>query len=210
MHAAIKVGDVVLEWNDSSLVIPHPESRTESFVAQAHITHGGNLYQRVAREISSSSCNMPLEPSEEIDRLCSTMDEKATLLRKLAKLIVKYNRKFYYNVVSRNCQGFVRDALKELGIKRPEFQGHLEDHFQQIREGDVLNIPATFETHEDLDAYIMKIQENGKILELKLDDLQYLLQGYAQHHKNNRCTSPTCQFGKLNDIIMKTIEAMKC
>lgn len=205
VHAMIKVGDVVLEWDSSNLVFPHRQEAPvdDGVVFQADVRRGSDVYQRAKETLDPN--RPPLTQGEEIDRLFSSSKEMLSRIRQLSELITKYNRKYYYNVVSRNCQTFVNDALKALGIQRPEFTGVMEEHFQQVRQGN-FNVPRSFATHEDLDAYIMKLQQYDLLQFIEFDDLQFLLQAYFQHHKEQRCERPTC---KVNDLEASYRERMQ-
>ena len=205
VHAMIKVGDVVLEWDSSNLVVPHRQEAPldDGVVLRADVRRGSDVYQRAKESLDPN--RPPLTQGEEIDRLFSSSQEMVERIKQLSELIAKYNRKYYYNVISRNCQTFVDDALKALEIQRPEFTGIMEEHFQQVRKGN-FGVPRSFATHEDLDAYVMKLQENGLLPFIEFDDLQFLLQAYLQHHKEQRCERPTC---KVNDLEVSYRERMQ-
>ena len=202
-HAAIMVGDVVLEWNTTSLVIPSNDD-DERFHFSADIGRFSGYHADAAKSIPPSAAPVQ-EIKEEIDLLFDTAAKKRDVLYSLAKLISKYNSSFYYNVVVRNCQTFVQDCFKVLEIpKRPTFSNQLEKHFQQVKQGKV-KAPDVFQKHEDVDAHVSTLEQRDELESAHLDDLECLLIAYLQHHNGKPCSLETCKVMLVKDVVERKV-----
>ncbi len=99
--------------------------------------------------------------AEEADHLFERTVDKKPIFEELAKVISKYNTKFHYHPISRNCQGFVRDALKALGFDKEPPTPPPDPQLQELQSKKSKDVPSTFARHEDLDAYLMKKSKTG-------------------------------------------------
>ena len=186
VHAAVKVGNVILEWNLSNLVYPHFDSPVDDVVLCADMRRGSGIFQKTAQVVDS---NRPLSTQREIDYMCDSIEKQQAQLKELAMLIANYNRKYYYNPVSRNCQNFVADVLKVLAINQPF--GQLEVQLEKIRQGTFV-VPHSFKTHEDLDKYITTLEDGGLLQELTQDNIEVIMQLYLNLH-DRRAGPRACQ-----------------
>lgn len=121
----------------------------------------------------------------------------------LAKVIARYNSNYYYDVIFRNCQNFVLDALSAIGCeKKPEFKGHLGEYFTHLKKEG--RVKAAFETHQELDIYVR--QNLGTLTQ---ENMEYLLAQYYLLHMQNVMKSSklkdwNCTHG---DCMMDFLEA---
>lgn len=124
LHVTLQVGDVELEWDDSSLVSPFYcdyEDRVMELGVQRHskwLDFTGQHRSRMRRAARD------LDFPEQIELTYTVASEKKKLIDNLIDVIVRYNKYYSYNLLSRNCQHFVCDALKALEVDLPkEFTG---------------------------------------------------------------------------------------
>ena len=111
-HAAIIIGDTVLEWNDSSLVIPRRFSETEwAFWSTVH-THDRERMSPVPVRANDQETNKHFECI--IEKIEGIRQEKELLIQALVEMAVCYNTKLHYGVISNNCQHFVPSEKVEM------------------------------------------------------------------------------------------------
>lgn len=183
LHAALQVGDVILEWNDTSLVVPH------------HVEHDDKLMKTDVRHLTDwvnfTSLEVPrvreaiqtLDYHKQIELIYHVSAEKHRLIDGLVEVILTYNRQYYYDLIRRNCQHFVTDALKALGVNKPiEFTGGLGEYFHALKVGRSPALLAKFTDHVHLDSYVKEKERDGEIEQLTKDDLEYLLAQYFRYH----------------------------
>lgn len=188
-HAALLIGNILLDWNDSSLVIPtvtdnvdedalilatnvHEENEREGaavIVSQAPIQAGAECMGRVFEK--------QIQVVGEISR------EKQTLITELVRTAVAYNQKHEYGVLSNNCQHFVVDALEVLGITDPAeaFRGRLRQHAELLTQRGRDDRVAEFNTHQALDSHV-----EANIGTMSRDDLEFCYCHYLLFHAWNK------------------------
>lgn len=201
-HAAIIVGDIVLEWNDSSLVIPRKIP-----------THKWLFYSSVHSSVETTSAGNPLplratgeETNKHFDLTIDKIDgirmEKEILIDALVKAAVTYNTKYNYDIVSNNCQNFARDCLKTLGIvkERFPFEGQVKELASLlVNEGPRKTACRDFATHEELDEHIATQME-----EMTRADLQYCICLYHIFHQGVECSNQNCRLASLQNTLEKS------
>lgn len=187
LHAALQVGDVILEWNDTSLVVPHfcehddplLKANIQHLTGWVDFTHDHFPRMREAAE--------QLDYQGQIELIFRATAEKSRLIDELVKVIVKYNRHCYYNLIDRNCQHFVLDALKALGVEKPiQFTGGLGEYFKALKLGRSKSVPVQYKNHAELDVYVKCCQANNKLDSMPQGDLEFLLAQYFQFHLQDR------------------------
>ncbi len=209
-HAALMIGDVVLEWDDSSVVVPRHKDVQPVFRAnlQRHHSHWLSRVSQAQMDMTTATAQHG-SYGEQIKFMVDLNTEKKTLIDKLIEVIIQYNKYRYYHVFSRNCQHFVLDAMEALGLTEPPtFMGRMREYYETLRRGRRSELPNEFPSHENLDDYIMK-----NLQSLRPDDLEYFLcQYYGFHHKavqeqgqdkpsESHCPIRTCQMKKLDERI---------
>ena len=125
------------------------------------------------------------------------------MCKALADIIIRYNGRYCYHTLYRNCQCFIEDALKALGVKNPTvigYQGGLSEYLLTLKKG--LPRFVYFSNHAELESYLTEKENNGKVNEITQIELEFLLVQYFRFHfEQNRgneldtnltCKEPTC------------------
>ncbi len=225
-HAALVIGDVVIEWDESSLVAPTQRELLPVFRAnmQRHHSHWLSCVKEAHTKMFATVTAETVSYGEQIDSMVDLNEMKKALIDRLIDVIITYNKYHYYHPFLRNCQHFVLDALKALGITEPPtFTGRMEEYYKALCKSRRPGLPKEFTTHEDLDSYIKKNHQS-----LQLDDLEYFLCRYYRFHRSEaatkeasteeverraealtkegdraQCSRPTCQMRALDERITK-------
>ena len=187
LHAALIIDDVIIEWNDTSLIIPSVKQK--EWVFQVRLQGSYEKFARsIKQEMKDSAHRMDL--NRQIEQVFEVTKEKQQAINQLIEVIVHYNRHYEYNVLTRNCQHFVIDAMKALGINEiPQLTGVFQKYFKELIRGKSTNIQEKFETHAALDEHVNSIIKPG----LSQHDLEYLLCQYFMFHVSSRKMSPRAQ-----------------
>ena len=208
LHAALQVGEVLIEWTRESLVIPKFEPILPGREIQFNVHSQGEWREAVGQfvlEMSMADYAPQRRTEQKVDALCRSVAEKAQLITNLVEIIVTYNRDYKYDLFNRNCQHFVRDAMAALGIKEaPQLSGKLSEYYKRLKDGKT-KMPE-FQEHESVDKYVM-----DNFDQLSQHDMEFLLCQYFQHHYSEmsqaadieewRCPRPTCQSQRLEERI---------
>ena len=108
-HVALLVGNVIVEWSDSSLIIPHVLDPKEP---------GCMPYFHAL----ISEPQPPIAAPTDIDsfkyitgEVPCAVQSTVCLINQICEMIVKYNTSQVYNVITCNCQHFAVDMLEALG-----------------------------------------------------------------------------------------------
>ena len=199
-HAALVIGGVVLEWDDSSLVIPRPATAKDDWIFR------GSVHQPVVGS-GSFLKDLPLRAGAAetekhfdtiIEQLTNVKKEKQQLVDELVDVAVRYNTKHTYGLFSHNCQFFVQECLQVLGIrdKAEMFKGRLREHAEVLmKEGLVGSTCEEFNSHQELDDYVRQNLQTMNPSELELCICHYLI--FHAFHKASpkeawQCQSHTC------------------
>jgi len=135
VHTAIQIGPVILEWNDSSVVLP-------------------------CASYEWSNCRVLL--ALDIATLPRANFEK-DLLQDVCEVVAHWNCNYEYNQYTNHCQAFSTDILQALGLSG-RFDGKIktflttvglkdpkEINFEYQIKGD--SVPGKFATHNQLDNF---------------------------------------------------------
>ena len=179
LHAAIQIEDVVIQWSTTSLVIPErynpadPVFRTDLKNKTTVSSFAKDLCPKVVDALERKDFN------QQIDLQFDLAVNVEELIDKVKKVIVKYNKYRYYSVMYCNCQTFVEDVMKEIGIKNAphSLSGRLNDYFKKLTAAKLKGTPE-FPTHESLDMYI----EEQDLGAMQQHDKEYFLCLYFQFH----------------------------
>ena len=118
------MGEVKIEWDTSSLVIPvpvDPEREGHEADLEMEVDHLGKWKENVAKAgpIMAEAAGREMDFDKQVDLMVDLTTSKAALIDRLVTLIVTYNSAYYYHAIGRNCQDFVLAAMKALGICNP-------------------------------------------------------------------------------------------
>ena len=207
-HAALKIGDMVLEWDDSSLIIPRPASDKEdttgrTLVFEANVHEGNSSSDLEIQEVPvRAGAERTLQGiNKQVNYLLDITEEKEHLLDSLAHVIVMYNTKFHYGLFTCNCHHFAIEMLSAMGKEDDArlFQRKTQEHADiLIKRGD--KAVAEFNNHKDLDDYV-----TANIDTMSQEDDEFCHCHYLLFHAWNKkfpnkpawkCDS-TCQSAKL-------------
>eukprot|EP01080_Neovahlkampfia_damariscottae_P005821 gene5821-9644_t len=170
-HTALIVGPFYLEWNDSSLCIPKKVMKSHQSFFSVDI--------------------------QEIPILNSDLTD---LVKSLSKIICEWNINYEYksNPMSQfegSCQNFVDAILQELNLKFSFEQGGcLNNYIKKMKKygtyGAVftpslkfekyfsITSTITFESHEQLDKFVLKLLEKDKNLKFNFNEEYCLLKAF--------------------------------
>ena len=183
LHASLRVGQVILEWNDSNLVTPYHCDHAERLV-QVSLESYSKWTESVRQQHSDfKRTTEELDFSGEVEQIFVIASKKKEMIDKLIEVVVKYNRYYFYNLIDRNCQHFVMDCLDALEVKFPkELNGGLRDYFNKLVKGRSPSIPKMFKTHAHLDDYV----KEQSLETMSQHDLEYLLALYFRFHLESK------------------------
>lgn len=187
LHAALVIDDVLVEWDDASLIMPSTEEK--EWVFQTRLQ---GRYDEVAHamkpEMKESARRMDLK--KQIEQVFEVTKEKQQAIDQLVQVIIHYNKSYEYNVLTKNCQHFVVDAMKALGVNKvPMFTGVFQEYFTELKRGKSKDILEQFDSHAALDEHVNTIIRPG----LSQHDLEYILCQYFKFHLSSRRNSPNAQ-----------------
>ncbi|XP_064387006.1 uncharacterized protein LOC135335443 [Halichondria panicea] len=185
-HVSLTVGDVVLEWGKESLVVPYWELEQKERSVKSDARDITSLSTHNAEATAAPEVEPWLLPIEdEVEHLFYRTSEKLEVFQRLAEVISQYNTMHHYDVLKRNCQAFVIDALKAVGISdKVPIKVEESERMQQLRVKKLSEIPDSFATHEDLDFFISEKSQRW-LDELDPESLEYLQLVYSQFHGDN-------------------------
>lgn len=200
LHAALVVGDVTLEWNKYNLVVPRigvsqPDAQLDITLETAAMKSIMKKKDDIKEAIEN------LDYDKQINLVYDVTASRGAMIEKLIEVISKYNRMFKYHILYRNCQAFVIDAMKAMGIEKPPVMtGKLGQYFMKLKKG-VKSVPKEFRTHEDLDQFVQESQTNGKFAKLTQNEKEHLLCIYFKFHLEYAneeegdwtCKAPNCK-----------------
>ncbi len=195
-HAALKIGNLILEWDTDSLIIPY-EGEPEDFTAVKEPAATTLIFRANVHETAGQSeIDIPTRGGaeattkgfqEHANHLLDITAEKEYLLDALADVIVRYNTKFDYGTFSCNCQYFVAETLSALGVedKAEHFRRITKDVFAEIllKRRDKA---SEFNTHAELDDHV-----RDKIETMDREDLQFCHCHYLLFHAWNKRSPKT-------------------
>ena len=219
LHASLQVGNVILEWNDTSLVAPYLCAFEDEMVRLDMQRHSKWINYTAEHHLTMKKAAEELDFSKQIELVYMIASEK-NLIDALIDVIVKYNKHYYYNVIDRNCQHFVLDALHALQVEVPTtLTGKLGQYYKALLKGKTQSVPSEFKTHSDLDKYVMLEVSKGTITDMPQHDLEFILTVYFRFHVESRskltgkaldewqCKESHCRIAEIEEHIR--MESMK-
>lgn len=157
LHAAIQIEDVVLQWSTSSLVIPEQRCHPDDPVFMTNVNAGTSAAQ-VAMNLQAQVAGTVgrLDYSHQLDLQYDLAVSVEEMIERIKKVIIKYNKSRYYNLFTCNCQTFVDDVMKVIGVKNaPQvLTGKLKDYFKHLTSVKSRITSSDFATHQVLDEYV--------------------------------------------------------
>jgi len=196
LHASLRVGHVILEWSDNSLVTPYLCDYVERLI-QVSLESYGKWTESVSQQHGQfMKTAEELDFSGEVEQVYVIASKKKEMIDRLIEVVVQYNRFGFYNVIDRNCQDFVMDCLKALGVEIPKgLKGDLRDYYKTLEKGRSPSIP-NFKNHDDLNKYA----SDCNVSSLTPHDLEYLLAMYFRFHLEFK-TKEACSRKELEEWV---------
>lgn len=135
---------------------------------------------------------------------------KILLVEKLVKIIIKYNKCYYYHTVTRNCQTFVTEVLQSFGVWENFTLGErLEVYLANINKGR----QEVYKCHKSVNDRVKYLIISGEIEETTYDEVRYLRSLYTIFHAEEFqvsarpitavCSEPDCMLHALEDNLKK-------
>lgn len=186
LQAYLVIGEMVLEWDWKSLVIPHGKPLRDS--ARSSIVRAD-----VRADVREAEL-----PSVRVDLLKT----------KVLDLVARYNRMYYYHAIRRNAHDFVCSVLETMNYSPlpPQMQSNLKDYLNALENNISTSIATQFDTHKVLDQYVERQERRLNDL-----DIEYLIVHYFMLHVVERmkhddpwkweCTEPNCKMKILEALI---------
>ena len=212
-HSALQVGDVLLEWDVGGVVIPRRIKSTEvSRLLVSVCVHPQNEFTRHSSglDLRAEDTTMFRNYTEQLNTIVELGERREVLIDELARVTVLYNQKFDYGIFSCNCQTFVEDVLKVLGIKSYEgiFQGKLRirQHTDLLIKRGNAKLVSEFNSHLELDDYVRENIDRLDQEELEFCHCHYLL--FHEWHKKQprilawQCPPAGCCFTTVTDRLL--------
>ena len=134
---------------------------------------------------------------------------KILLIDELVKIIVSYNKYYYYHPITRNCQTFVVEVLQSFGIwENFKLEGRLEQYLENLTKGK----KEVYKSHKSVNDRVKYLVTSGEIEETSYDEARYLRSLYTTFHLEDAsasatavCTDQECLLG----VIEKRLDATR-
>lgn len=207
-HVSLLVGDVILEWNNNSLVEPRRTANPDAIIA-ANVGEPPEL----SVPIDASLHNPALVQSfvSTAKDIACTAENKLHMIDQLCKVIARYNKKQTYGTFSTNCQHFAQDLLMGLGMDREAemFAGKSRALAQAVIDGfgcsKIYKTLAEFNSHEELNKYVTEKGESLNREDLEFCQLHYLLfHTWSTKYPERdewKCNEGECKLGWIEDSL---------
>ena len=206
-HAALQIGDVLLEWNTMGVVFP--ERVTDSRELD-HCVFMGDVHDRneltATGKCGQTSVLADAETTaagyeQQLTSVIELGESRELLLDELARVVVLYNQKYKFGVLRCNCQHFVADVLEVLGIPNKSlFEGKLQvkKHMELLTRRGNSHSAYEFNSHIELDQYVRENIDKLTCEELEFCYFHYLLFHAWQKKQPNvrawQCPQHACCF----------------
>lgn len=181
LQAYLLIGEMVLEWDCKSLVIPH----------------GKPIRDPTSLSVVKADIRVAELPSVRVDLLKT----------KVLDLVARYNRMYYYHVIRRNAHDFVCGVLEAMNHTEMPQQMHskLKEYLDALEGNTSKSLTKEFGSHDELDHYV------GQQGHLNSIDIEYLIVQYFMLHMVDRmkqddpwkwdCRIPNCRMKILEALI---------
>lgn len=115
----LQVGNIMLDWDDRSLVSPSLLSYKDQLMELDLQPHCKWVECTARYKSRMRKAAQDFNYSEQIELTNMIAGEKRSLIGSLILLIIQYNSYYRYDLTNRNCQHFVLDALSVLNVEIP-------------------------------------------------------------------------------------------
>ena len=151
--ATVKIGDMYLTWDNSDLVIPQAEM---SYIFAEVPTHDVDTPTGVSLGSALSPEDVTISPTFKEEFLVDMGHNKTEKIKAVMDVLVRYNTKYHYGLLTCNCQHFVCDILEALDAKEHArgFEDCLSHHSRVLEVRGLNVVKEEFNSHEELDTYV--------------------------------------------------------
>ena len=144
---------------------------------------------------------------EDLTQFVQLSLSKILIIEKLAKIIAKYNRCYYYHNITRNCQTFIIEVLQSLGVwENFKLGERLELYLNNLSKGK----KEVYKCHKSLNDRVRYLVSSGEIEETTYDELRYLRSLYTIFHIEELTSAssarPTTAICYERDCMLKVLE----
>lgn len=195
-HSSLILNGYVLEWDDSSLVMPNVDY--EQLVSFSFEVEKDGMIMRILKRIKRALVNFGNFIIYYINEDWLLKDIADEELNKICEVCVRFNTNRIYSGMTINCQYFVDKVLEKLGIKL-EFEGEMKREFEYFKNFGELDFKFwnyKFNTRKQLDEFA-KTYYN----ELKKDEKKLLLlyKSTFEANRKSRFNETTQKFINITD-----------
>ena len=130
---------------------------------------------------------------------------KKKFINKLVKIIVQYNKCYYYHPLTRNCQTFTVDVLQSLGVwKNFKLGERLQDYLENLTKGR----QEAYKSHKSVNDRVRYLVASKEIEELTYDEARYLRSLYTIFHleEASKSSQPVQDVCSDQDCQLRVIE----
>lgn len=104
---------------------------------------------------------------------------KILLVEKLVKIVIKYNKNYYYHTVRRNCQSFITEVLQSFGVwENFKLGERLEVYLANLNKGR----KEVYKSHKAVNDRVKYLIASGEIEETSYDEVRYLRSLFTIFH----------------------------
>lgn len=183
LHAYLVIGNLILEWDWKSIVIPHGKPIQDR--------RGGACTMEEAFDVKEANL-LPVK----VELL------KSEVLAEVAR----FNKLLYHHPIKRHSHDFVRSVLRAMKVPPPhQLESKLKDYLETLEEKKSPAIPNEFVTHFELDQYVLH-----NIHSFSSMDKEYLILNYFMLHlvSQMKADNPRRWVCTEQDCKMKILEAL--
>ena len=175
LHAHIAIGNLILEWDSTSVIEPHGKPIQDRSI-------DGRAMQHDVREAE-------LKPIE-----------IALLKREVLEIVAQYNVKCKFHVIKCNSHDFVCQVLNNmytpppLKVQQtlPILQNRLKEYYKYLEKNKRDNIPD-ISTHSELNEYVKENIQNLSAIDKEYITVQYFIFHYKGGLlEGRRCEGQEC------------------
>ena len=178
MHAALQIGDTIIEWSSHSVVVPHGNVPQEPLI-KADITQSLKIASELREKAKEYRASRTRNITGEIDLMFEISKSVYSMIEAVIQVIVTWNRYKHFHPFSVNSQHFIQNIFAVLGIEElPFLNASFSDYINNLKE-DFRRATnnSSFTCHADLDNYVQQ-----RLGEMGTGEMEYLLTEYYRFH----------------------------
>lgn len=128
---------------------------------------------------ASQNLEQTLDSREDLTPFMQLSLSKILVIDKLVKIIVKYNKSYYYHSITRNGQTFIIEVLQSLGVwENFKLGDRLKGYIDNLTKGR----QEVYKSHKAVNDRVRYLYSSGEIEETTYDEARYLRSLYTIFH----------------------------